>query len=181
VKTGHGTSGRRVAILGAGLALIVAWGSAAWAAQPLRVGVVDVQQILNQSQRGQALKQKLEQERAGRQKELDARQQELVKLQSEYEKQSPVLSEQAKREKKESLERRVRDARRVAEDANRDFEKRVRDAEMETTREIFAIIQEYGKDQGFSVILERSSLIFSATSVDVTSEVIKRYDAKGAK
>jgi outer membrane protein len=181
VKTGYGTSGRRVAILGAGLAVIVAWGGVAWAAQPIRVGVVDVQQILNQSQRGQVLKQKLEQERTGRQKELDARQQELVKLQSEYEKQSPVLSEQAKREKKESLERRVRDARRVAEDANRDFEKKVRDAEMETTREIFAVIQEYGKDQGFSLILERSSLIFSAASVDVTSEVIKRYDAKGVK
>ena len=142
---------------------------------------MDVQQILNQSQRGQALKQKLEQERTGRQKDLDGRQQELVKLQAEYEKQAPVLSEQAKREKKESLDRRVRDARRVAEDANRDFEKKVREAEMETTREIFAVIQEYGKDQGFSLILERSSLIFSATSVDVTSEVIKRYDAKGAK
>jgi hypothetical protein len=29
--------------------------------------------------------------------------------------------------------------------------------------------------------MERSSLIFSAASVDVTSDVIKRYDAKGAK
>jgi len=181
VKTGCGTRGRRAVVLGAGLALSVVWAAAGWAAQPIKVGVVDVQQILNQSQRGQVLKQKLEQERTGRQKELDTRQQELVKLQAEYEKQAPVLSEQAKREKKESLDRRVRDARRVAEDANRDFEKKVREAEMETTREIFAIIQEYGKDQGFSLVLERSSLIFSAASVDVTSEVIKRYDAKGGK
>jgi len=181
VKTGCGTRGRCAIILGAWLVLSVVWATAGWAAQPIKVGVVDVQQILNQSQRGQVLKQKLEQERAGRQKDLDARQQELVKLQAEYEKQAPVLSEQAKREKKESLERRVRDARRVAEDANRDFEKKVREAEMETTREIFAVIQEYGKDQGFSLIMERSSLIFSAASVDVTSDVIKRYDAKGAK
>jgi len=181
VKTGCGTRGRRAVVLGAGLALSVVWAAAGWAAQPIKVGVVDVQQILNQSQRGQVLKQKLEQERIGRQKDLDTRQQELVKLQAEYEKQAPVLSEQAKREKKESLDRRVRDARRVAEDANRDFEKKVREAEMETTREIFAIIQEYGKDQGFSLVLERSSLIFSAASVDVTSEVIKRYDAKGGK
>ena len=142
---------------------------------------MDVQQILNQSQRGQVLKQKLEQERTGRQKELDGRQQELVKLQAEFEKQAPVLSEQAKREKKESIERRVRDARRVAEDANRDFEKQVREAEMETTREIFAVIQEYGKDQGFSVILERSSMIFSAASVDVTSgrdQTVRRQGGK---
>ena len=173
--------GRTVGVFGAGLALMLVWTGWAWSAQAVKIGVVDVQQILNQSQRGQAVKQKLEQERAVRQKELDGRQQELVKLQAEYEKQAPVLSEQAKREKKEALERRVRDARRVAEDANRDFEKRVREAEMETTREIFGVIQEYGKDQGFSVILERSSLVFSASAVDVTADVIKRYDGKTGK
>ena len=164
-----------------GLALVMAWGDLGWAAQAVRIGVVDVQQVLNQSQRGQVVKQKLEQERGGRQKDLDVRQQELMRLQAEYEKQAPVLSEQAKRERKEALERRFREARRVAEDANRDFEKRVRETEMETTREIFTVVQEYGKDQGFSVILERSSLIFSATTVDVTTEIIKRYDGKGAK
>jgi len=181
VKTGCGTSGRTVAGVGLGLALLFAVSGAAWSAQVIKLGVVDVQQVLNQSQRGQVLKQKLEQDRTGRQKELDARQQELIKLQTEYDKQAPVLSEQAKREKKEALERRLRDARRVAEDANRDFEKRVREAEMETTREIFAVIQDYGKDQGYSLILERSSIVFSATAVDVTAEVIKRYDGKAAK
>jgi Skp family chaperone for outer membrane proteins len=69
----------------------------------------------------------------------------------------------------------------VAEDANRDFEKRVREAEMETTREIFAVIQEYGKDQGFGIVLERSSIIFSAPTVDVTADIIKRYDGKTGK
>lgn len=181
VDRGYRATGRYFAFLGVGLALVLAWTGPGWSSQPIKIGVVDVQQVLNQSQRGQAVKQKLEQERTGRQKDLDARQQELVKLQAEYEKQAPVLSEQAKREKKEALERRFRDARRVAEDANRDFEKRVREAEMETTREIFSVIQEYGKDQGFSVILERSSIIFGAATVDVTADVIKRYDGKAAK
>jgi outer membrane protein len=181
VNRGWETMRRKVAFLSGGLALVAMWGGPAWTAQSLKIGVVDVQQVLNQSQRGQVVKQKLEQERIGRQKDLDTRQQELVKLQGEYEKQAPVLSEQAKREKKEGLERRFRDARRIAEDANRDFDKKVREAEMETTREIFAVIQEYGKDQGFSVILERSSIVFGAAAVDVTAEVIKRYDGKSAK
>lgn len=181
VNRGSAVAGRVVVILGVGLALVLAWTEPIWAAQPIKIGVVDVQQVLNQSQRGQVVKQKLEQERMGRQKDLDARQQELAKLQAEYEKQAPVLSEQAKREKKEALERRFRDSRRVAEDANRDFEKKVREAEMETTREIFTVIQEYGKDQGFSVVLERSSIIFGAPTVDVTADIIKRYDGKAAK
>ena len=100
------------------------------------------------------------------------------KLQAEFEKQAPLLSEQAKRERSEALQRKVRDVRRIAEDANRDFDKRVREAEMDITREIFGIVQEYGKDQGFSVIQERSTLVYTAPAVDITAEVVKRYDAK---
>ncbi len=150
-----------------------------WAAQAgIRVGVVDVQQVLNQSQKGIAMKQKLDQERVARQRELDVRQQEVMKLQAEFEKQAPLLSEQAKRERSEALQRKVRDIRRIAEDANRDFDKRVREAEVDITREIMAVVLEYGKDQGFTVVLERSTLVYAAPSVDITAEVIKRYDAK---
>lgn len=158
--------------------LLLGWGTPGWAAQPVRIGIVDVQQVLNQSQKGMAVKQKLDQERVARQKELDARQQEVMKLQAELEKQAPVLSEQAKREKSETIQRKTRDARRLAEDANRELEKRVREAETDITREIFGVIQEYGKDQGYTVILERNSVVFGAPAVDVTTEIIKRYDAK---
>jgi outer membrane protein len=164
---------------GAGLILLLGWGVTSGAAQGLKIGVVDVQQVLNQSQRGVALKQKLDQELAGRQKEFQGKEQDIVKLQAEFEKQSPVLSEQAKREKSEALQRRIRDVRRMAEDAQRDFEKRLRETEMETTREIFIVIQEYGKDQGYSLVFERNSIVYSSGAVDLTAEIVKRFDAKG--
>ncbi len=165
-----------VAILAA--ALLGVWGAPGGAAQAPKIGVVDVQQVLNASQRGTAVRQRLDQERAGRQKELDAKQQELLKLQQELEKQAAVLSEQAKREKREALERRVRDVRRMAEDSNRELEKRIREAEVEITREIFAVIQEYGRDQAYSAILERSNIIYAAQAIDLTPDIIKRFDAK---
>jgi outer membrane protein len=162
----------------AGLLLLGVAGPALAAQAGLRIGVVDVQQVLNQSQKGIAMKQKLDQERAARQRELDLRQQEVMKLQAELEKQAPLLSEPAKRERSEAIQKKVRDARRMAEDANRELDKRVREAEVDITREILSLIQDYGKDQGFSIILERSTLHYAAPAVDVTAEVIKRYDAK---
>jgi outer membrane protein len=171
-------SWRATIVVVAGLVLF-GWGTPGWAAQAAaRLGVVDMQEVLIKSQKGMAIKQKLDQERAGRQKDLDARQQEVMKLQAEFEKQAPLLSDQAKREKSEAIQRKTRDAVRIAEDANRDFEKRVREAEMEVTREILGVIQEYGKDQGYTIILERGMGVFGAPAVDITSEVIKRYDAK---
>jgi len=149
------------------------------AAQGVKIGIVDLQQVLLQSQRGTALKQKLDQERNGRRKDLESRQQEVVKLQTDLEKQASVLSEQAKREKREAIERKGRELQRLAEDADRELGKKVRDAELDVTREILQVVQEYGKDQGFTFIMERSNAVYAADSVDVTAEVIKRYDAKG--
>ena len=163
------------------LALLVflSWGTHGLAAQATaRIGIVDMQEVLNKSQKGMAMKQKLDQERAARQKDLDVKQQEVMKLQAEYEKQAPLLSDQAKREKSEAIQRKTRDTVRIAEDANRDFDKRVREAELEITREILGVVQEYGKDQGFTLVLERSMVIFGSPAIDITSEIIKRYDAK---
>lgn len=167
-----------IGLIGGALLVSNLGAAPAVAAQGVRLGVVNIQEVLNQSQRGKGAKQKLDQERAGRQRELEVKQQELVKLQTELEKQGPVLSEQAKREKADALQRRARDIRRMVEDANRDFEKRVQEAEVDITREIFAVIQEFGKDQNYTLIMERSTLVYSAAGVDVTAEIVKRYDAK---
>ncbi len=168
-----------MAIVGLAGLLLLSWATASSAAQSaIRIGYVDMQEVLNKSQKGIAVRQKLDQERALRQKDLDAKQQEVMKLQAEFEKQAPLLSEQAKREKSEAIQRKTRDTMRIADDANRDFEKRVREAEMDVTREILGVVQEYGKDQGFTMILERSMLVYAAQAVDVTTDVIKRYDAK---
>jgi len=168
-----------VTIAALGWLVLLGWGTPGWAAQAaVRIGIVDVQEVLLKSQKGQAVKQRLDQERAARQKDLDEKQQEVMKLQAELEKQAPLLSEQAKREKSEAIQRKTRDVVRVGEDANRDFEKRVREAEVEIGREIVGVVQEYGKDQGYTVILERGMVVFGAPAVDITAEVIKRYDSK---
>ena len=54
-----GRARRWVMMWGAGLILLLGWGVTSGAAQGqgLKIGVVDVQQVLNQSQRGVALKQ----------------------------------------------------------------------------------------------------------------------------
>jgi outer membrane protein len=101
-----------------------------------------------------------------------------MKMQADLEKQAPVLSEQAKREKGELLQNKVRDIRRLAEDANRDFQKKLQEAEAKMTQDIVQVVNEYGKDQGYTIILERSMLPYASTAADITNDIIKRFDGK---
>ena len=173
------SSRNRAAVMTAVAGLfLLGWVAPGWGSQDIRIGVVDVREVLNRSQKGAVAKQRLERERAARQQELDGRQQEVMKLQAELDKQTSLLSTQAIREKSDTIQRKVRDARRMAEDLNRDFENRVREVETDITREILGLIQAYGRDQNYSLILERSAAILSTSAVDLTPEIIKRFDGK---
>lgn len=161
------------------LGLAVGAGVAPAAAQsPAKVGIVDVQQVLNLSKKGQTARSKLQADAVAKQKEIDAREDELKKLQAELEKQGAVLSDAAKREKEESLRRKLRDYRRMAEDANRDLAKREGELIGELRKEIDGIVRDLGRERGFTLIFEKQLVVYGSESADLTKEVIDRYDAK---
>src|SRR6266498_5033099 len=79
------------------LLLTAAAGTAPAADKPLKVGVVNRIQILEQSTEGQVAKGQLEREKNEKQKELDKIQEEMKKMMEELEKQGALLTEEKKR------------------------------------------------------------------------------------
>ncbi len=163
-----------------------AWavGSAeAAAVEPVRIGVVDMQSVIVQSTKGQRAQAALKVETEAKQKDMNAREEEVRKLQAELERQKAVLSAAALREKEESIQRRVREIRRLAEDGNRDLQKREAELVGEIQREILQVVTEYGKEKGFSLIIERGTgaVWYVNERTDLTKDIIDRYNAKATK
>ncbi len=156
-----------------------AWSAATGAPEVGRIGVVDMQAVITQSAKGQKARAQLQAETEAKQKDMNGREEEVRKLQADLERQKAVLSPAALREKEEGIQRRVREIRRLAEDGNRDLQKREAELVGEIQRDVLQVVTEYGKEKGYSLVLERSAGVwYVGERADVTKDIIDRFNAK---
>jgi outer membrane protein len=162
----------------AGLAVVLAMAGVAQAATT-KIAYVDVQKVLVRSVAGVAAREQLEREKANMQKDVDTRRSEVDKLRDELEKKGLVLSADAKREKEETLQRKVRDLRRQVDDFQKELERKEQALTQRILQELSGVIERFGKEQGFLLILEKrgASVIYGDADADLTEEIIKVFDA----
>ncbi len=165
----------------AAIILLVASGAAAQA--PNRIGYVDVQRILARSSAGVAAREQIERDKASMQKDLDAKQTEMAKIEDELTKKGMLLSADVRKEKQETLERKRRDFRRLVDDYQRELEKKERDLLQKVLQELTGVIERYGKQHGYLIILEKRSagVVYGAGEADVTDEIVKVYDQEAGR
>ena len=153
-------------------------GAEAAAEAPTRIGYVDVQRVLARSSAGVAAREQVERDKASMQKDLDTKQAEVAKLEDELSKKGMLLSQEVRKEKQETVERRKRDFRRLVDDYQRELEKRERELIQKVLQELTGVIERYGKQGGYLLILEKrgAGVVYGAAEADLTDEIIKAYD-----
>lgn len=171
-----------VALAGLGGALLILVSEAA-AQSPVRIGYVDVQRVLARSSAGVAAREQIEREKAVMQKEVDAKRAELEKLREELDKKGMLLSAETRREKQETLERKVRDLRRLIDDYQKELEKKEQGLLQKVLLEISGVVERYGKQRGYLVIVEKrgAGVLYGSPEADTTDEIIKAYDQEAAR
>ncbi|MBI3779859.1 MAG: OmpH family outer membrane protein [candidate division NC10 bacterium] len=174
--------GRRWLGLVAAAAMLMASESRA-TDSPVKVGFVDIQAVIAQSKEGQAARNKVAAEAAEKQKEISAKEGEIKQMDAELQKQSPILSDAAKKEREEEIRRRLRDLKRLTEDFNRDLAKRETELINDLLRDVTAVIRDYGKEKGYSLILEKGQggVIYGSDPADLTKDILERYNARSSK
>src|SRR3990172_2769833 len=168
--------------LGSAAWLIVA--SPVWAADPaVKLGFVDIQAVISQSKEGQGARNKVAAEANEKQKEITLKEAEIKQMDADLQKQGPVLSEAAKKDREEDIRRRLRDLKRLTEDFNRDLAKRENELLNDLLRDVTAVIREYGKEKGLTLIVERGQggVIYGSDPADLTKEILERYNNRPSK
>ena len=162
------------------ISFLILVGPAAWGGEVLKIGYVDLQKALNLSEKGKVAKQAFQEEVERVKADLDARQNALKALRDEIEKQGLVLSEEARKAKQKDYQEKLREFQRFYQDSQEELQ--TKDAEL--TKKILGTLQEVigqlGEEQGYTLILEKneSSILYGAKAVDLTDEVIRRYNQK---
>jgi len=172
-----GTRGRSSVAAGIVAVAVLAAPGLGGAEDTFKIGFVDVQKVLNDSTRGKEAKGRLEKERDAKQQEIRAKEEEIKKSEADLQKQGAVLSEPARKERQDAINRKIRDLRRLFEDSNRDLQKRETELLNEILRDIRKLVVAYGKEHGYTLILEaQSGIIYASQGADLTDEILAGYN-----
>jgi outer membrane protein len=161
-----------------GVIIVLGFQNNALAASSLKIGVVDIQKLQQQSKAFQKARAKLRTKFEAMQKKLDEEKNALLKLEQDFKKQSMMLSLDAQEDKKRELEKKRRYYKYLYEDFTQDM----KDAEMEATKsvgkELEKVVQKIAEKDAYTLILERRTvgLIFYDDAIDITDQVTKAYD-----
>ena len=164
------------------LSLFVAAVSLSFAQQSFRIGVINSQDVLERSAEGKRVIARLQEKDKSNQGVLTKIDDEINQLQTRINTQRLTLAEEALYNMNADLQKKQTDRKRGAEDAVRDFQDLQVKLFNKVQSELIPIIEALGKEKGFDLILDlaKSGAVYFNPTVDLTEEVIKRYDASKA-
>jgi len=139
----------------------------------LKIGVVSVSRLVEQSPQFAAAQKKIEDEFGPRQRDLQAMQARIKTQTETFQRDSPVMSE----EERTNLERQIRDGQRDLQRTNdqlvEDFNLRRNEEIGKLQRDVLMKAQEYARAQKFDLLLaDQGFVIFASTGVDVTEALL---------
>jgi len=148
-------------------------------AEDLKLGYVDLQRALYETEDGRKAKAQLKKVFDQKQKELDELQENFKKKKEDFDKKRTLLSADKVREKESELQA---EFEKVQQNYLRQ-QKDLQEKEGEATQKIFErmrkIIDKIATSENFSMILDRTQagLIFAKPHLDLTNELIRRYNS----
>lgn len=155
--------------------------SSAMAVDEIKIGYVDLQRALNEVNEGATAKAALKTEFDAKQRTLDAKQNELKAMKEELDARGMMMTPEAKQERMQQLQQKLMETQQLYMQLQQELSKR----EAEVTSEIFqkmgTILQTMGRTSDYTLIVEKSAVLFAKNHIDLTNELIRRYnDAYGS-
>jgi len=148
------------------------------AAAASKIGIIDIQRCINESNEGKRISESLQKEIAAMQQKYDKAQKELTELQREIEKQSLMLSLDAKESKRKEYSKKSRELNYLNQDLSEEASKAEQNARIRVLQVLSVIIKNIAKQDSFDLILEGSSagVLFASDALDITDQVIKELN-----
>ncbi|MBM3284906.1 MAG: OmpH family outer membrane protein [Candidatus Aminicenantes bacterium] len=147
-----------------------------------KIGVINSQEVLEKSAEGKKVIARLQERDKANQAALTKLDDEIRQLETRLSTQRLTLSDEALFQMNSDLERKRTERKRLAEDSYRDWQELQLKLFNRVQNELIPIIEQLGKEKGVDLIfdLAKSGAVYFNPVIDLTDEVIKRYDASKA-
>ena len=163
------------------IAVLVLSGSVASAQERIKIGYIDIQRVISESQPGKRAKERFQTQVKKAEADVVKERQDLEKLRADIEKKGPLLKDEERRNLEADYQRRSVTLQRAMSDYQQELQAKNNEMMSDILKELEQIVNEVGKADKFTLILERSQILYSDQGIDITSKVIETYNSRMKK
>lgn len=161
------------------LLALATWVSGAVLAQEapaVKIGVFDAARVSEETAEGKRVQAKLSAFRDKKQAEVAAKEKEVADLQGQLTSQALSLSVEKRSALEKDVQRKLLEVNQAREAAQREMQMELAEAQNGFNEQLVMAVESLGRDEGFTLILERSVAVFASPAVDVTTSLVDRFN-----
>lgn len=149
-------------------------------AQDVRIGVINLQRALNESNAGKKAKARFKEQIDRLQSDLEKKKNDVDALKDQLAKKALVMKDEERRNLEKEYQTKLREFERAYEDSQGELQFKDSELTRDLVKQLQEVIQDYGRRGGYTVILEQAGggLLYGAAHIDLTDAIIAEFNQK---
>src|SRR5947209_7748967 len=148
---------------------------------PTKIGVVNIQQAIQECAEGKKEIDTLQQRFAPKQVELKQQSDDVENLKKQYQAQAEKLSDDEKASRAKAIDTKQKSLQRNCEDAQAEFQQAEQEVINRIGSKMVAVLEKYANTNGFAVVLDVSNpqpspVLWATQGTVITKELVDAYD-----
>jgi outer membrane protein len=144
----------------------------------VKIGFIDIQRAISDSNAGKRAKERFQAQVKKAEAELLKEKTELERLKADLDKKGPLMKEDERRNLEGDLQRRYVNYQRTMTDQQQELRQKEGALTGDILKELEKIVNDIGKSDKFTLILERNQILYSDQGIDVTNKVIEVFNSR---
>jgi outer membrane protein len=163
------------------LLVLGGWNGSALAEQKIKLGFVQLERVFEGTARGKEIREKLFAIRKEKEAMLSGKQEAFNQARQDFQQKAFTLSATARLDKEQELRQKELELKNLSEAAMQEFQLERRKLEAIFFRDLRDVISQLGEEGGFTAILDRDTLLWATSAIDISDSVIKAFNEQGPR
>jgi outer membrane protein len=161
--------------------MLLAMAVAGTARADVRLAYVDIQRALNDCRAGRQAKTQFRGRVERLQTQLESEQSTVERLKQELETKGPLMQPDQRQNLEDDYSKKLRQFQDDYKNSRDELQQRDNEVTGEIVRDLAMVVRQIGEKDGYTMVMEKGSLLWAIPSIDITDQVVRAYDAMNVK
>ena len=143
----------------------------------MKFAYVDVQRALNECDAGKKAKAEFQGRVTSLEGRLQRQQNEVQALKDEIEKKGMLMTDNERQSKQDAYVAKLKNFERDYKDSKDELQAKDNEMTAKIVHDLAQVIRSLGERDGYTMVMEKGSILWGAPGIDITDQVIRNYNA----